>query len=64
MRGAANVSLTVKDIAKIEILLPPINEQRELMLLMKKVDELEKQIQYQKNLTENLRQTILREAFE
>jgi len=64
MRGAANVSLAVKDIAKIEILLPPINKQRELMLLMKKVDELEEQIEYQKNLTENLRQTILHEAFE
>ncbi len=26
MRGAANVSLAIKDVAKIEIPLPPINE--------------------------------------
>ena len=64
MRGAANVSLAVKDIAKIEIPLPPIDEQKNLMLLMKEVDLLEEHIEYQKKLTEYVRFAILRENLE
>ena len=64
MRGAANVSLSVKDIAKIEIPLPPIDEQKDLMLLMKQVDVLEEQIEHQKKLTEYVRFAILRETLE
>ena len=36
MRGAANVSLAVKDIAKIEIPLPPIDEQKDFIVFFNK----------------------------
>ena len=68
MKGAANVSLSMKDIATVEIPLPPIEKQRELSTLFvtlqenqkKLVAETEKQFEYAKLL----RQNILQDAIE
>lgn len=68
MKGAANVSLSMKDIATVEIPLPPIEKQRELSSLFitlrenqkKLAAETEKQLEY----TKLLRQNILQDAIE
>ena len=68
MKGAANVSLSMKDIATVEIPLPPIENQRELSDLFitlqenqkKLAAETEKQLEY----TKLLRQNILQDAIE
>ncbi len=68
MKGAANVSLSMKDIATVEIPLPPIEKQRKLSDLFitlqenqKKIDaESEQQLEY----TKLLRQNILQDAVE
>lgn len=68
MKGAANVSLSMKDIATVEIPLPPIERQRELsamfISLQEKSQQLraesEKQIEYAKQL----RSSILQDAIE
>lgn len=68
MKGAANVSLSMKDIATVEIPLPPIEKQRELADLFitlqenqkKLAAESEKQLEY----TKQLRQNILQDAIE
>ena len=68
MKGAANVSLSVKDIAGVEVPLPPIEKQRELSAIFvslqeKSLDfkkETDKQIEYVKLL----RQSILQDAIE
>lgn len=68
MKGAANVSLSMKDIATVEIPLPPIEKQRELSSLFitlrenqkKLAAESEKQLEY----TKQLRQNILQDAIE
>ena len=68
MKGAANVSLSMKDIATVEIPLHPIEKQRELSTLFvtlqenqkKLVAETEKQFEYAKLL----RQNILQDAIE
>ena len=68
MKGAANVSLSMRDIATVEIPLPPIEKQRELSALFvtlqenqkKLVAETEKQFEYAKLL----RQNILQDAIE
>ena len=68
MKGAANVSLSMKDIATVEIPLPPIENQRELSDLFitlqenqkKLAAETEKQFEY----TKLLRQNILQDAIE
>lgn len=68
MKGAANVSLSMKDIATVEIPLPPIEKQRELSSLFitlrenqkKLVAESEKQLEY----TKQVRQNILQDAIE
>lgn len=68
MKGAANVSLSMKDIATVEIPLPPIEKQRELSSLFitlrenqkKLAAESEKQLEY----TKLLRQNILQDAIE
>lgn len=68
MKGAANVSLSMKDIASVEIPLPPIERQRELsamfISLQEKSQQLraesEKQIEYAKQL----RASILQDAIE
>lgn len=68
MKGAANVSLSMKDVASVEIPLPPIGRQRELsamfVSLQEKSQQLraesEKQIEYAKQL----RASILQDAIE
>ena len=66
MRGAANVSLAVKDIAKIEIPLPPINEQKYFIVffneLQKFNDELIREFEKQEKYVSQLKQSILQEA--
>ena len=64
MKGAANVSLSMKDIATVEIPLPPIEKQRELCKTLDKYEELMKEIDKQKILSEQLLQSILKNAFE
>lgn len=66
MRGAANVSLAVKDIAQIEIPLPPINEQKDFIVffneLQKFNDELIREFEKQEKYVSQLKQAILQEA--
>jgi type I restriction enzyme S subunit len=66
MRGAANVSLAVKDVAKIEIPLPPINEQKDFIIIFNKLQEFKNKLVFEFNKQEKyvsqLKQTILQEA--
>lgn len=68
MKGAANVSLSMKDIAKVEIPLPSIKKQHELSELFveaqKKYKELLEESEKQKSYIKLLRQNILQEAIE
>ncbi|GHV03837.1 hypothetical protein FACS189485_07930 [Spirochaetia bacterium] len=64
MRGAANVSLAVKDIAKIEIPVPPIEKQKSLIQLLETINILDTQVKEQNRRVEYLLQAVLREAFE
>jgi type I restriction enzyme, S subunit len=66
MRGAANVSLAVKDVAKIEIPLPPINEQKDFIIIFNKLQEFKNKLVFEFNKQEKyvsqLKQAILQEA--
>ncbi|MBW4672581.1 MAG: restriction endonuclease subunit S [Desmonostoc geniculatum HA4340-LM1] len=66
MRGAANVSLAVKDIAKIEVPIPPINEQKNFIFLFNKVQKFNHQLiqefDNQEKYIYQLKQAILQEA--
>lgn len=68
MKGAANVSLAVKDIAKIEIPLPPIREQKSFIELFNKLNDsstkLQGEFSSQSTHLYLLRQAILQEAIE
>ena len=68
MKGAANVSLSMKDIAKVAIPLPSIEKQHELSELFvetqKKYKELLEESEKQKSYAKQLRQNILQEAIE
>jgi len=68
MKGAANVSLAIKDIAKIEVPLPPINRQKSFIELFNKLNDsnikLQSEFLNQSNYLTILRQTILQEAIE
>ena len=68
MKGAANVSLSMKDIAGVLIPLPPIKRQRELaemfVSLQEKQKELFTEFEKQKSYAKQLRQNILQEAIE
>ena len=68
MKGAANVSLSMKDILAVEFPLPPIERQRELsnlfVSLQKKQKELSAEYEKQTDYTKLLRQNILQEAIE
>lgn len=68
MKGAANVSLSMKDIAKVEIPLPSIEKQHKLSELFvetqKKYKELLEESEKQKSYVKLLRQNILQEAIE
>ncbi|MBR6123813.1 restriction endonuclease subunit S, partial [Candidatus Saccharibacteria bacterium] len=68
MKGAANVSLSMKDIAGVSIPLPPIKRQRELaemfVTLQEKQKELFAELEKQAEYAKQLRQNILQEAIE
>lgn len=68
MKGAANVSLSMKDIAGVEVPLPPIEEQRELsamfVSLQEKSLEFKKETDKQVEYVKLLRQSILQNAIE
>jgi type I restriction enzyme, S subunit len=68
MSGAANVALSVKKIQNIEIPLPSIERQREIVEKFKSIvaedDELKSELTQQQNLLKKLRQKILQEAIE
>jgi len=68
MTGAANVSLSISKIKKVEIPLPPIEEQNRIVKLFESIVEeqqvLETEISNQQNLLTKLKQSILQEAIE
>ena len=68
MSGAANVSLSIKKIKKIEIPLPSIERQKEIVknynLIEMEDKELRKELIHQQTLLKKLRQQILQEAIE
>jgi type I restriction enzyme S subunit len=68
MSGAANVALSVKKIQNIEIPLPSIERQREIVERFKSIvaeeDELNSELTHQQTLLKKLRQQILQEAIE
>ena len=68
MKGAANVSLSMKDIAGVSIPLPPIKRQRELaemfVTLQEKQKKLFAEFEKQTEYAKQLRQNILQEALE
>jgi len=68
MKGAANVSLSMKDIATVEFPLPPIERQRELsnlfVSLQEKQKELSAEYEKQTEYAKQLRQNILQDAIE
>lgn len=67
MKGAANVTLSIKKIKTVEIVLPSIERQLEIIELEKNnslIDELNKEIDSQKLLLTQLKQSILQEAIQ
>lgn len=68
MKGAANVSLSMKDFATVEFPLPPIERQRELsnlfVSLQEKQKELSAEYEKQTDYAKLLRQNILQQAIE
>ena len=68
MKGAANVSLSMKDILAVEFPLPPIERQRELSNLFVSFQEKQKELsaEYEKqtDYAKLLRQNILQQAIE
>lgn len=68
MSGAANVALSVKKIQNIEIPLPQILRQREIVKKFKSIvieeGELKSELTYQQTLVKKLRQQILQDAME
>ncbi|RLD58493.1 MAG: hypothetical protein DRJ01_12500 [Bacteroidetes bacterium] len=68
MTGAANVSLSIKKIKKIEIPLPSIERQKEIVknfnLIEMEDEELRKELIHQETILKKLRQQILLEAIE
>jgi type I restriction enzyme, S subunit len=68
MKGMANVSLPMKEIAKIEFPIPPLNEQKnfveEYKLLKDSNSDLNNEIEKQLDLVKQLRQAFLHEAMQ
>ncbi len=68
MKGMANVTLPIKEIAKIEIPLPSLEEQivfvEKYGLLETDSDDISYELDYQLNLIKQLRQAFLREAMQ
>jgi len=68
MRGAANVSLSIKDIKNVEIPLPTIDIQEKIIQKFEKIDTdvniINKQLTKQQTYIQKLRQQILQEAIQ
>lgn len=68
MKGMANVTLPIKEIAKIEIPLPSLDDQIEFVekykLLETNTEEITDELTYQLDLIKQLRQAFLREAMQ
>lgn len=68
MKGMANVTLPIKEIAKIEIPLPSLDEQMEFVkkyaLLETDSEDITLELTYQLDLIKQLRQAFLREAMQ
>jgi len=64
MKGAANVSLSVKAISNIEIPLPTLLVQKEIIRKISMVEELRKQVSEHEEQVEMLMRSVLREVFE
>jgi type I restriction enzyme, S subunit len=68
MKGAANVSLSVSAISNIEIPLPSLQKQRQLLAKIDSIsnehEEFVTELDVQENLFNQLRQALLREAIE
>ena len=64
MKGAANVSLSMKDIATVEFPLPPIEKQKELCKALDVYQELQNELKNQEALINKLFHTILKDVFE
>lgn len=67
MKGAANVTLSISKIKTVEIILPSLERQLEIIELEKNnvlADELNTEITIQKNLLTQLKQSILQEAIQ
>ena len=63
MRGMANVTLAVKDITNLEIPLPALKKQNDIVNMMGRVEELRDHFVKQQQLVDMLMQAVLREAF-
>lgn len=67
MKGAANVTLSIKKIKDVEIILPSLQRQLEILDLESNsdlIDELSFEIQTQKQLVSQFKQSILQEAIQ
>lgn len=68
MKGAANVSLAVKDIASVEIPVPSIDNQKYFADLLNKVQlkgtKIQREFEKQKDILKKLRQSVLQDAIE
>jgi type I restriction enzyme S subunit len=68
MKGAANVSLAVRDIAKVEIEIPSIEVQNRFVLLYDEAERFAKQLgtefELQEQAIQSLRSSLLQEAIE
>ncbi|WP_317197448.1 restriction endonuclease subunit S [Lutimonas saemankumensis] len=68
MKGMANVTLPIKEIAKIKIPVPPIEAQivfvQQYSILEEKSNDLGEEITHQLNLVKQLRKAFLREAMQ
>lgn len=64
MKGAANVSLSIKNISDIEFVLPSVTVQKDVIKKINLIDALEVQVTERKEQSEMLMQSVLREAFE
>jgi type I restriction enzyme S subunit len=68
MKGMANVSLPINEIAKIEVPIPPLDEQKNFVekynLLEDSNSDLNNEVEKQLNLVKQLRQAFLREAMQ
>lgn len=64
MKGAANVSLSMRDIAKVEFPLPPIEEQQKLCSKLDIYNKLIRELEEERRIADELLFNILKDAFE